>query len=76
MLKSTLTKENYGYTKEEKEYIRKIISKIKENKGQEIDKGAIENIYTDMCIRKGLKDIEAGNVLTTEELLKEIDTWK
>jgi predicted transcriptional regulator len=43
------------------------------------DTATIEEIFdavlVRLCIEKGLKDIEDGKTITTEELLKEIETW-
>ena len=36
----------------------------------------IDAILVRICIQKGLKDIESGNVISQEELLKEIEEWK
>ena len=35
----------------------------------------IDAIITRLCIEKGLKDIEEGNVTTNEVLLEEIKSW-
>ncbi len=35
----------------------------------------LDAILIRLSIEKGLKDIEEGNTITTEELLKEIETW-
>lgn len=35
----------------------------------------LDAILVRLSIEKGLKDIEEGNTITTEELLKEIETW-
>ncbi len=35
----------------------------------------LDAILIRLSIEKGIKDIKEGNTLSTEELLKEIETW-
>lgn len=35
----------------------------------------LDAILVRLSIEKGLQDVETGNTLTTEELLRKIDTW-
>lgn len=36
----------------------------------------MDTIYVRYCILKGIEDVETGNVMTLEELRKEVSTWK
>lgn len=55
--------------------IIKIINEIPDEKVTSFDE-LMDTIYIRYCALKGIEDVEAGNVMTLDELRKEVATWK
>ena len=55
--------------------IIKIINEIPDEKVTSFEE-LMDTIYVRYCILKGIEDVEAGNVMTLEQLRKEVSTWK
>lgn len=55
-----------------RELVIEVASRMPENASIE---EILDAIIVKLGIEKGLEDIEKGNVITQEELLKEIKTW-
>ncbi len=55
--------------------IMKIIEDIPDEEATSFEE-IIEAIYVRYYALEGIKDIEAGNIMTIDELRKEVATWK
>lgn len=55
-----------------KELVLEVTSKLPNNATIE---EILDAILVRLAIQKGLNDVEEGNVISHEELLKEIETW-
>ena len=53
----------------------KIINEIPDEMVSSFDE-LMDTIYVRYCALKGIEDVEAGNIMTLEELRKEVSTWK
>jgi len=53
----------------------KIINEIPDEMISSFDE-LMDTIYVRYCALKGIEDVETGNVMTLEELRKEVSTWK
>lgn len=61
--------------KQIKSDIIKIIKNIPDEEATSFEK-IIEAIYIRYYALEGIKDIETGNIMTIDELRKEVATWK
>ena len=55
-----------------KELVLQVTSELSDNATIE---EILDAIFVRLSIQKGMKDFEEGNVISHEDLLKEIETW-